>query len=211
MTHRLVPAALLAALIGLTGGPAHANLVANGGFESGGLTNWTLTGSGGGVAIDSTFPHSGTNDAAFALASGGTTSTLSQSIATTAGQSYSLSFWLLDEALASGNDTMTVTFGGFTDAVLWSNLGATSYTNVQLTIPGSAVTSISTTLGFQAIIDSNVNQTGFVGGPFNLDDILLTANIAAVPEPSADWLLLAGVLALGVVVGRRAAPSDTER
>ena len=197
---------VLSLALALAAGPARANLVTNGGFESGGLSNWTLTGTGGGVAIDNTAPHSGSYDAAFALANGGTTSALSQSIATTAGQSYSLSFWLLDQASPSGNDTMNVTFGGFTDAVLWSSLGTTSYANVQLTVPGSDITGSSTSLGFQASIDPNpsgVPGVGTVGGPFNLDDIVLTANTAAAPEPPAAWLLAVGVAALGLAARRR--------
>ena len=197
---------VLSLALGLATVPARANLVANGGFETGDFTGWTLTGTGGGVAIDNTAAHSGSYDAAFALASGGTTSTLSQSIATTAGQSYSLSFWLLDQASPSGNDTMNVTFGGFTDAVLWSGLNTNSYANVQLTVPGSDITGSSTTLAFQASIDPNpsgVPGVGGPGGPFNLDDILLTANTAAAPEPPAAWLLAVGVAALGLAARRR--------
>ena len=192
--------------LALAAGPARANLVTNGGFETGDFTGWTLTGSGGGVAIDNTEPHSGTYDAAFALANGGTTATLSQSIATAAGQSYSLSFWLFDQANPYGTDTMTVTFGGFTDAVLWSGLSTNSYANVQLTVPGSDITGSSTSLGFQASIDPNpsgVPGSGGVGGPFNLDDIVLTANSAAAPEPPAAWLLAVGVAALGLAARRR--------
>ena len=199
---------VLSLALGLATVPARANLVTNGGFETGDFTGWTLTGSGGGVGIDSTSPHSGTYDAAFALANGGTTSALTQSIATTAGQSYSLSFWLLDQATLSGTDTMTVTFGGFTDAVLWSGLSTNSYANVQLTVPGSAITGTSTSLGFQASIDPNpsgVPGVGPVGGPFNLDDVVLTANTAAAPEPPAGWLLAVGIVALGLAARRRRA------
>ena len=194
--------------LALAAGPARANLVTNGGFETGDFTGWTLTGSGGGVAIDNTAAHSGSYDAAFSLTSGGTTASLTQSIATTAGQSYSLSFWLFDQAAVPGNDTMTVTFGGFTDALLWSGLNATSYANVQLTVPGSDITGTSTNLAFAATIDPNpsgVPGVGGAGGPFNLDDIVLTANSAAAPEPPAAWLLAVGVAALGLAARRRRA------
>ena len=82
---------VLSLALGLAAGPVRANLVSNGDFGTGDFQGWTLTGSGGGVAIDTAAPYFGnTYDAAFALANGGTTSTLSQNIATTAGQSYSL-------------------------------------------------------------------------------------------------------------------------
>ena len=196
---------VLSLALGLAVVPARANLVSNGGFETGSLSPWSLVGSGGGVAIDSASAHSGSYDAAFSLTSGGTTASLTQSIATTAGQSYSLSFWLFDQAAVPGNDTMTVTFGGFTDAVLWSGLNTNSYANVQLTVPGSDITGTSTSLGFAATIDPNPSgvKGGSAGGPFNLDDIVLTANSAAAPEPPAAWLLAVGVAALGLAARRR--------
>ena len=63
MSHRLIPAALIATLIGLTGGPARANLVTNGGFEAGSLSGWVTSGTG--IAIDNVTPYSGSYDAAF--------------------------------------------------------------------------------------------------------------------------------------------------
>ncbi len=58
----------------------------------------------------------------------------------------------------------------------------------------------------QASIDPNptgVPGSGGVGGPFNLDDGVLTANTAAAPEPPAVWLLAVGIVALGLAVRRR--------
>ncbi|MGC8478098.1 MAG: PEP-CTERM sorting domain-containing protein, partial [Acetobacteraceae bacterium] len=113
-----------------------------------------------------------------------------------------------DQASPSGNDTMTVTFGGFSDAVLWSSLGTSSYANVQLTVPGSDITGSSTSLAFTATIDPNpsgVPGVGGAGGPLNLDDVALTANSVSTPEPPAAWLMLVGMAALGGVVLRRRA------
>jgi uncharacterized repeat protein (TIGR01451 family) len=70
------------------------NLVANGGFETGNFSGWTQGGNTGSTFVD-TNPadaHSG-NDSA-ALGPVGSDGTLSQNVATVAGQEYVFSFWL---------------------------------------------------------------------------------------------------------------------
>ena len=199
MTHRLVPAALLAALIGLTGGPARANLVANGGFEAGSLSGWGTSGTG--IAIDTASPYSGTYDAAFtALSTDPNPGILSQSIATTPGQAYTLSFALLDQNALQGAESFVVKFGGFSDTIFGTSLNAAAYTSFVLTIGASNVTSISTALSFQGLQDSST-----LVPIFNLDDVTLTANIAAVPEPSGVVLLAGAVAMLAAGVSRRRA------
>ena len=81
--------------------PARANLVANGGFEANDLattfTGWTNAGNG--ITVDALFPGSGTYDASFgATSSDPSPGILSQSLTTTAGTPYLLTFSLLDEA-----------------------------------------------------------------------------------------------------------------
>ena len=83
------------------GGSTGANLVANGSFETSGLSGWTLGGNSGAstwgpqIFID-TQPESGAHAAG--MGSVGSDGTLSQTIATTAGKTYTLSFWLQNEA-----------------------------------------------------------------------------------------------------------------
>ena len=199
MTHRLVPAALIAALIGLTGGSARANLVTNGGFEAGSLSGWGTSGTG--IAIDATFAYSGLYDAAFtALSTDPNPGILSQSIATTPGQAYTLSFALLDQTSLQGSESFVVTFGGFSDTILATSLNAAAYTSFVLTIGASNVTSTSTALSFQGLQDPLTASPAF-----NLDDVTLTANIAAVPEPSGIALLAGAVAMLAAGVSRRRA------
>ena len=80
---------------------APVNLVANGNFATGDFTDWTL---GGNYTSTSTGPEiftdangEGGSTYAAGMGSVGADGTLSQTIATTAGQTYTLSFWLQNE------------------------------------------------------------------------------------------------------------------
>src|ERR1700683_3308162 len=94
---RSVLAALGAVIVTAWSPLAHADLITNGGFETGDFSGWS---AGSEVFIDTTFPNSGCCDAAFEASSSDPTAngTLSQSIATTVGESYTLNFYVVDEA-----------------------------------------------------------------------------------------------------------------
>jgi hypothetical protein len=191
-------------LVALCGGRAQADLVVNGGFETQTppgcqtLANsspcnvppagWTITGNG--VSIDTAFPHTGTYDIAFATASTDPNiGTLSQSIATTVGQNYTLTFFVVDEAGFPLN-TFTVSYGGFTQRIT-GDQAAFAYTEESFTVPGA---------GTANLVFKGINDIA----AWNLDDVSLNAVAAAVPEPAGAVLLWTALFAwLGLISCRR--------
>jgi autotransporter-associated beta strand protein len=88
--------ALVAAAVVFLAHPAKANLITNGGFETGDFTGWTQSGNTGHTGVDSTFfhipPHSGAHHAYFGPV--GDHGFITQILATTPGRSYTINFWL---------------------------------------------------------------------------------------------------------------------
>ena len=154
--------ALVVTLAGSSG--SSGNLVTNGSFETGSLSGWTLGGNststtyGPEIFIDRN-PESGTYAAG--MGSVGSDGTLSQTIATTAGKTYTLSFWLQNDA-PGANDFKA----------LWNGQTLLSFTNAanfgykQYTYTVTATTS-SSTLQFSARNDPS---------QWDFDNISLTAN-----------------------------------
>ena len=153
------------------------NLVVNGGFESGDYTGWTLGGDTTYDTITSSpaFVHSGTYAAQFAGA--GSDTLLYQTIATTPGASYQISYWLLGDGDLPNN--ASVSFGGQT-LFSQASIAAFPYTEYTFTVQAAAPVS---TLQFAARDDP---------GYFYLDNVSVTA----APEPSAGVLLGVGAVGL---------------
>ena len=95
--------------------PVTANLVVNGGFETDDFTGWTLSGNvGPSVWGPQVFINSNAESGKYAAVLGpiGSDGTLSQNLQTTAGESYTVTFWLANSS--GGPDDFTAKWNGQT-------------------------------------------------------------------------------------------------
>ena len=187
------------AAVMLFGSVASANLVINGGFETGDSTGWTVTysqasldfinGPGGIPTVQVQNgnwvpPYEGSWSVVFG---GPDFDTISQSIATAPGTTYKLSFWVNDEGntpatlIAKWNDAPVTTLD-------WGNTTST-WTQYNANVVGTG----SDTLAFSAY--------GFNWWT-SLDSVSL--NAAPMPEPVTMTLVGMGIAGLGSYLRRRA-------
>lgn len=219
-------AGVLAMLLGASGAHA-ATLLTNGSFESpvvpvgsftvipvgsALLTGWSVIGPAGGAVapVSTTFAQNGVSFAAQDGAqwldltgfNNNTTEGVSQSVATTAGNQYQLSYYV-------GNTTGGGIFGTSSTVNVLVN-GAQTFSDTNSTVSAASQNwqlfthmfvagSATTTLAFINADPANDNNNG-------LDNVVLLdlGPVGAVPEPETYALLLAG-MGLLVFGGRRRA------
>jgi hypothetical protein len=166
---------VILAIVFATSSTAVADMVVNGGFETGDFTGWTQVDSYWSVA--NWTPHSGTYHA--------TTQNwpdawqyIGQSITTTIGQSYTVGFWL-----ASADDIPANEFVARWDGVTKIQLVDIAYSDYTYYSYTAVATGSSTTIDFGYIYNAQW---------FDLDDVSMNP----VPIPGAIWLLGSGLLGL---------------
>ena len=156
-----------------------ANLVQNGGFESGDFTGWTNTGNTGFTTVANWAPHSGTFSAW--IGPTGSNGFISQGLATTTGQSYTVSFWLANYVSGTTEDPNEFRLY-WAGVEIFNLVNAPSFDFTQYSFVAQATSSWTIlTMGFRNDIDL-----------FNLDDV----DVSPVPIPGAVWLLGSGIVGL---------------
>ena len=172
------------AALGL-GTTAQANLVTNGGFETGDISGWSLVGGERPTKTSTDFVHSGTY--AFREYDNFGFATLSQVITTVAGTSYDLSFWSALYVVHSGNILRYQVDAG----PIGTAVQSLSYLQ---TTTSFVATAAATTIQFYIETDDGT-------GTWLLDDVSVEASSGSVPDSSS--LIVFAIAALGLAGFRK--------
>jgi hypothetical protein len=211
--------AAMAAVLSL-GATAHAgNIVADPGFEAAGGGNtyyatqsidgssWIVGGGASTVYIDNLDPYvfDGNNSANLTGLAPYTSSSLYQSLTTVVGQLYGVNFW----ANSDSPNTLSVTENGLAISGLPGSVADNGFPdqidplgNSSLFVDYSGLftaTSTTTDLMFAAYANPTLAELNAGDGSVVIDDV----DVAPTPEPGSIVLMLTGIVALGLLIGRK--------
>jgi hypothetical protein len=154
--------------------PSPANLVVNGGFETGDFTGWSQYGIGYVTQVSSGNPHTGN----YAFIVGNAYGTLTQTLNTVVGQTYDVSYWMASDM---GSSSISLNGTGVADSLF--------YVGPYEQITGTyTATSTSTTL--ELAVDS-----GYIPNDATwVDDISVTPSSQTPPPPTLLVTLAGGLM-----------------
>jgi len=181
---------LMAAGLASLAPAAMANLLTNGGFETGTFSGWTQGGNTGATGVSSSAIYVQSGAFGAALGPVGSDGILSQSFSTDVGAEYRLTFWLRSDGYTVNDFSAAVN-----STVLYSdvNIGVQAYKEYAYNFMGTGSDSVTFTFR---------NDPGFL----SLDTVSVDKIAdpqAAVPEPAS--LALIGLGLAGIAQRRRRA------
>jgi hypothetical protein len=164
--------------------PAAADLITNGGFETGDFTGWTEGGHWMDTYVEPNSYVYGAHTGNYYVFFGavGADATISQTVTTALGENYTLSFWLAGNG--SGYSDLNLYWDSSLIATIGSPIPSQPYMQYTYTVQGTG----SDTLTFGLRNDPSYDA---------LDDVSLTPASPAVPEPSG-LIALAGLGGVGL-------------
>lgn len=204
LTTRILTTWVTAMVVAVLAPSAHAGIVTNGDFETGGLANWTsklvtAPNTACGIAAASGTGLFGTTAAAFNC-EGPDQASLRQTLQTTGGVAYDIEFWL-----KGGSGSTLQVHWGLVDLLLGDfSLGSTAVNGFQnYSVTQKAV-------GASTVLDFNFRFAGATSTAF-LDNVSVDESVigacpagqaCAVPEPGS-LLLVGAALAAGAAASRK--------
>ena len=161
------------------GGIARANLVVNGGFETGDLTGWTFIAATSGSNFTVGPPaYQGSYAAQFGARESGYYDIIEQHVTTVPGATYTFSFYLNQQGTSTPNEFSA--FWGVPAILHLLDVGSFGYT----------------LYSFSEVAPGSTTFIGFAGQDvssyFGLDNV----SVDPIPVPGAVWLLGSGLLGL---------------
>jgi hypothetical protein len=209
-----------AVLASFTASPLRANLITNGSFEavlvpvgsftdylngSTGITGWTVVGGADVGIINGTFSQEcctfpaedGNQWADLTGTNANSTEGLEQTIATTSGDQYTITFWIGNIYDPGGIFGTTSTVKVLTGGVSGTSLG--TFTNSSTTLGTLIWQQFSTTFtatGSTTAIDF-INEDPSTDNSDGLDNVSVNLTGTGVPEPGTLWLAGAALVGLG--------------